>query len=219
MDLATLGIVVDASQVPQAAAKLDQLTAAGAKAEAQVGSLATETRGASAAAAQYATDVQRMASNTRLGGAQMNEFGRATGAVRNNMLNLGYQINDIGVSLASGQNPFRVLVQQGSQVAQIFAQAGDSANEMAYRIGVLIGKWLPLAVAIGVGYAALRLFQAEMNDAAPADQFIKSLGLTDKEMKKLKDTTITTHDMFEGLWKAIAARTGWTSRSPTSRAT
>lgn len=34
--------------------------------------------------------------------------------------NLGFQINDIFVSLASGQKPLTVLVQQGSQIAQLF---------------------------------------------------------------------------------------------------
>ncbi len=36
------------------------------------------------------------------------------------LTNLQFQMQDIGVSLASGQNPFTVMMQQGSQIVQIF---------------------------------------------------------------------------------------------------
>jgi hypothetical protein len=40
------------------------------------------------------------------------------------IVNLGYQLNDVVVGLASGQRPLTVLMQQGSQTAQIFAGSG-----------------------------------------------------------------------------------------------
>ena len=39
---------------------------------------------------------------------------------------LGFQLNDVFVSLASGQKPLTVFIQQGAQIAQIPAQAGMS---------------------------------------------------------------------------------------------
>jgi hypothetical protein len=43
------------------------------------------------------------------------------GLARHEMVNMSRQIQDVGVSLASGQSPFTVLVQQGAQIADIFA--------------------------------------------------------------------------------------------------
>jgi phage-related minor tail protein len=40
------------------------------------------------------------------------------------LANLTYQINDVVVGLASGQQPMMVMIQQGSQIAQIMGQAG-----------------------------------------------------------------------------------------------
>jgi phage-related minor tail protein len=48
---------------------------------------------------------------------------KSTGLARHELINLGRQVQDIGVSLASGQSPFTVLVQQGAQVADIFSSS------------------------------------------------------------------------------------------------
>lgn len=40
------------------------------------------------------------------------------------LTNLSYQLNDVFVSLASGQRPLMVLIQQGSQIAQVMGPAG-----------------------------------------------------------------------------------------------
>lgn len=40
--------------------------------------------------------------------------------------NLTSQLNDIGVQLAGGQSPFQVMLQQGTQIGQLFTQTGGS---------------------------------------------------------------------------------------------
>ena len=45
---------------------------------------------------------------------------------RHEMVNLGRQAQDVGVSLVSGQSPFTVLVQQGTQIADVFATSGGT---------------------------------------------------------------------------------------------
>ena len=67
------------------------------------------------------TAVQGMGRSLRSG---MDEFGRSAGLARAQMINTGAQINDVGVSLASGQSPFLVLAQQGSQLVGIYAGQG-----------------------------------------------------------------------------------------------
>ena len=56
---------------------------------------------------------------------------------------LSYQLNDVFVSLASGQNPMMVAIQQGSQISQIF---GGLANTMTTALGYIT----PLRLGIGV---------------------------------------------------------------------
>jgi hypothetical protein len=54
------------------------------------------------------------------------QLGTQTGLARHELINLSRQAQDVGVSLASGQSPFTVLIQQGSQIMDVFAssQAG-----------------------------------------------------------------------------------------------
>lgn len=63
---------------------------------------ARELKSAAAAGRTYATTMQNVSGATGLAGHQMG--------------NLVAQLNDIGVSLAGGQNPLLVLIQQGSQI-------------------------------------------------------------------------------------------------------
>lgn len=98
-----------------------------------------------------------------------------------------FQVNDIGVSLAGGQNPFLVLVQQGTQLAQIygFGNGGVSGAFKDLRsllIGVARRFW-PVAVAIGVVTAALA-------------------GLT-YEINQTTDVSVTMGDTLLAVWQLI----------------
>ena len=57
------------------------------------------------------------------------EFGKQTGLARHELINLGRQAQDVGVSLVSGQSPFMVLVQQGSQIADVFIVVGQVGRQ------------------------------------------------------------------------------------------
>lgn len=59
----------------------------------------------------------------------------------NQLVNLSYQLNDVVVSLASGQRPLMVLMQQGSQIAQIFGPGAGVS-------GILRGVWQGLTALI-----------------------------------------------------------------------
>jgi len=83
-----------------------------------------------------------------------------TGLARHEMVNLSRQVQDVGVSLASGQSPLTVAIQQGAQIADVFAtssgtlkgffgQVGSwaagfatSAAGMATAAGTALGAWL-----------------------------------------------------------------------------
>ena len=71
--------------------------------------------------------------------AQMRKSATATGLARHEMINLSRQIQDIGVSLAGGQSPFRILIEQGSQIADIFASSKATVGDFFRSIGAALG--------------------------------------------------------------------------------
>lgn len=75
---------------------------------------------------------------------------------------LGFQLNDIFVSLASGQKPMTVFIQQGAQISQIPAQAGMSWKQFATAAANTLG------VVKRTGDAALDAAAAQAAAAASA---------------------------------------------------
>lgn len=111
--------------------------------------LAGEQARLEAAATRVNTTMERV--NTTLG-----RGGRATnglfGLKPNDLANLSFQLNDIFVSLASGQNPLIVLVQQGSQIGQLFPGLISTIARFAL-------AWAPvIAVVAAVGLAFRELY-------------------------------------------------------------
>jgi hypothetical protein len=62
--------------------------------------------------------------NTANAARSIREVGEASKLSAQSAANLGFQLNDVFVSLASGQKPMTVFIQQGAQIAQIPAMAG-----------------------------------------------------------------------------------------------
>ena len=152
---------------------------------------------------------------TKLAQTQWNESllktNKTSQLSRMHMVNLGYQLNDVGVSLASGQNPLTVFIQQGSQIAGIASAAGVSMGQMAKSAVALIAPFLPLAAAIGAVVGAFALFRSELNKGEPMKEYAKTLGLSTSEMKRLKDVTITYGDITKGVFKVLEDRFGTTT--------
>jgi hypothetical protein len=80
----------------------------------------------------------------------MEESTRAVALTRAEMLNLNRQIADIGVSLASGQSPFLVLIQQGAQIKDIFDANGTGLRGFA---SALASVFTPGRVALAAAAA------------------------------------------------------------------
>lgn len=107
-----------------AAGALDRLEAAANAAAAALNSIRAPQGGSGAGGGSGGGTGGGM-SFTRYGGApDLGELGRGAGLASYQMANLSYQINDVIVSLASGQKPFTVFIQQGAQIFQIYQQAG-----------------------------------------------------------------------------------------------
>lgn len=89
-------------------------------------------------------------------------FARSAGQARMQMMNLGYQLNDIGMTLATGMNPMTVMIQQGSQIAQIYGAGQGGITQLFKDLGRMVTglarRFWPVAAAVGavtVGIAAL----------------------------------------------------------------
>jgi GH24 family phage-related lysozyme (muramidase) len=111
--------------------------------------------------------------NTQLGKAFTTVGRNATDAMKassNAAGQLSFQLNDIGTSLAGGASPFMVMVQQGSQVVQVFqqlkAQGGSAGSALTSALGMVVNPMSLLIniMILGVGYAAS--FFSSISDGA-----------------------------------------------------
>lgn len=106
LDAKLHGVAAGANEADTA---MGRLSASAGAASAQVGKVGA---GASNSARQLTT----AARGATLYSTSMRNMAGATGLAGHQMGNLTAQLNDIGVSLASGQNPLLVMIQQGSQI-------------------------------------------------------------------------------------------------------
>jgi hypothetical protein len=151
--------------------------------------------------------LQATAANNTFNASQARS-GKQSQINRAHLTNLSFQLNDIAVSLASGQNPLIVLVQQGSQIAGIASQAGVSLGRLAIAAGAMLLPFLPLVAALGSFVGLLKLVASEASKGAELDKFAKGLGASDKEIKRLNLGVVTLGDSMRGLWKTIDDATG-----------
>lgn len=198
VDFASLDLKIDSTEVDTGVARLDKLTAAGSKAERAVDELGRSmeqagrsAKTASQAAADYAAKAQMTAAASMRGGEALGKTGGAARLATHHLQNLTFQLNDMFVGLASGQKPMTVFVQQGAQIGQIAQQAGLGIGGMAREFALLAARAAPAGLAIGAAAFMLDQYRDKIEEAANTDAFIRSLGLTADEMKKLEDTGVT----------------------------
>ncbi len=86
--------------------------------------------------------------------------------------NLSFQLNDVVVSLASGQKPLTVLLQQGSQIGQIFPGLISSVAKFAVVLA-------PIAIIAGTVGFALAEASAEAEQFKEITSAIDARGLTE----------------------------------------
>ncbi|MDJ0449249.1 phage tail length tape measure family protein [Methylocystis sp. JR02] len=98
---------------------------------------------------QTQAQLRSMADQARAASSEMRrgmeESTRAVALTRYEMLNLNRQIADVAVSLASGQSPFLVLIQQGAQIKDIFDANGTGLRGFA---STLASIFTPARIAI-----------------------------------------------------------------------
>lgn len=97
----------------------------------------------------------------------------STGVARHELINMSRQIQDVGVSLGSGQSPFTVLLQQGTQIADILASSEASAKSFFKSIWsgitsvitparLLVAGLSAVGVAIAAAFASYQSAQRDV---------------------------------------------------------
>lgn len=198
----------------------DALGSAAAKAHAQVAatvaSVRTQAQAINAAQAAAAGSLDAgVAMAGKLGVVDKGLAGTTKNAklTTHELLNLGNQFQDLAIQIASGGNPFTALIQQGSQMSQVFATAGQRGigfmgviRGMLGSVGGLAVAFAPVAAAAAAAAGAFSLFHREATKGFDKD-LTKSLDLTEKQLKRIKragvDTSVTMGDTFKATFQIL----------------
>jgi len=135
-------------------------------------------------------------------------------------LNFSRQMSDIGVTAAMGMNPLMIAIQQGPQLLDIFQEkaiatgttVGVVAKAAGAQIYAAVAPLLPIiaavsaaALAIGTGFA---LGAREINKGGKS--VIDGMGLTEKQLKRVKEsgieTGVTIGDTFFAFFEVVGDR-------------
>lgn len=102
-------------------------------------------------------------------GRRLDDFGRSSAQTAASMRMIPAQMTDVVTSLASGQQPLTVLLQQGGQLKDMFGGIGPAARAVGGYVAGLVNPFtLAAAAAAALGYAYYKGSQE-------ADQFRKAL--------------------------------------------
>jgi hypothetical protein len=158
-------------------------------------------------AGTYSQAVQQTADSSRL--------------ARHEMINLSRQIQDIGVSLASGQSPLTVAIQQGAQIADVFATSSGTVMGFFRQFGgwaVGFAKSAAgMATAAGTALAAWLVagaqFKSGQNDIERALAGIGAAsGVTSKQINEIASASSSAFGL-----STSEARTAATAFAATGR--
>lgn len=132
--------------------------------------------------------------------------------------NLSYQMNDLAVGLASGQSPFRLIMQQGAQIAQLFGP-GVGINAALKSVGSSLMTFLtnPLTLAVAgfaiAGQAAQLFFDLVFSGSSRLETAYAKQEEALKTIKRLYDEA---KDSVVGLTEAEMAEIQFRTQRATS---
>lgn len=138
-----------------------------------------------------------------------NKFGTSTGLARHEMVNFGRQAQDVFVSLASGQGVMTVLIQQGTQIADIFATSRGTIGGFFAQIGPTLLGLLPIiaaaTTAIGGLYAAFTVGSERQTLSNSLLGAGRASGLSSGQLQDLAKEAAAAADVTVSSSRQIAA--------------
>lgn len=175
------------------------------------------------APAEYARQQEYLTQKLRETEAQQSIVTRGMGTLGTtgkltgfHMQNMAFQFQDLGMQMAmaaQSSRPFSMammaLFQQGTQIKGIMSQAGVGIGAVARQLLATVAPFTAVIAVAGLLGAAFGNVKngAEGSDAS-LKQYIGTLGLTRKEIEKLKDTHVTWGDVARSTFDVLAARAG-----------
>lgn len=97
-----------------------------------------------------------------------NDNAKLSALQRHEWINLSRQAQDVAVSITGGQKPMTVLLQQGSQIADVFASSRGGAGAALREFGVIAVRAIASPIGIAATLAAGLLGVKAAGDAAGA---------------------------------------------------
>ncbi|HET7255627.1 MAG TPA: hypothetical protein VFJ46_17860 [Xanthobacteraceae bacterium] len=165
--------------------------------------------------AQRLSDVERRHSAVNQGLGTVGNTGKLAS---HHVQNLAFQFQDLSMQMAmaaQSSRPFSMammaLFQQGTQINGVMSQAGIGMGGLLKQVLAMVAPFTGLAAAAGLFGAALWGVKQSAASDAEMQKFAGTLGLTKKEMEKLKDVGVTWGDTMGGVFDTLAERLGFTA--------
>lgn len=139
----------------------------------------------------------------------MGKYAKGTGLARHEMINFGRQAQDVFVSLASGQGVMTVLIQQGTQIFDIFATSKGSFGGFLSQIVPTIVRALPIVTALtaaaGALYAAFNVSSERQSLSNSLLGAGRSSGLGAGDLNEIANQSAVAADITVSNSRRIAA--------------
>lgn len=138
-----------------------------------------------------------------LGGVKVanDNLAKSTGLARHELINLSRQAQDVVVSLGSGQGLGTVLLQQGSQIADVFASSTATVGSFFGQVGGWAARFATSAAGIatglvGIGAGALYAVSSWQTGQRDIERALigigKQSGATAKDINSIANSSSTT---------------------------
>lgn len=131
-------------------AEINQALKVGAITEAE---RARAVMGTKVAFVQQVNSLRGVRDATEASAAATGKFTAGAGLARHELINLGRQVQDVVVSLQGGQGLGTVMLQQGSQIVDVFATSKASIGDFAKQATGFLGRFLTAGRAAFGGVA------------------------------------------------------------------
>lgn len=158
------------------------------------------------------------------GSAQsIQQMSRASRGATLRLQQMFFQVNDIGVSLAGGMNPFVVMAQQGTQIAQIYGFGNGGVGGAFKDLGRLVGGFIKrvpiLTAAVAAFSAVVGGLTKEINDSGKETV---NFGDTAKAVFQvvggyiydfIEPAVSKISDWFSAAWEKVIMGVKWTGNT------
>jgi len=159
------------------------------------------------AAPEYARQQEVLTGRLRQLSAVQDDATRVASKHGGTLTQLSFQMNDVITMAGMGAAPMQIFVSQAGQIFQVAQMAEGGVKGFALQMGGLLLRFAPVVAGLTVAGVALSRWHDQLNDESGLKAYASTLGLTAKEMDRLKDVTVTSGDIMNGIWKTIDDRT------------